>query len=64
MKALVALHNKKFRAAQANPAYVPALSVKETKKWEAVTGKVYRSLSMREREIANSEMKEWKEKEG
>lgn len=64
MKALVALHNKKFRAAQANPAYVPALSVKETKKWEAVSGKVYRSLSMREREMANAEIKEWKAKEG
>ena len=34
MKALVALHNKKFRAAQSAPAYVPALSVKETRKWE------------------------------
>jgi hypothetical protein len=60
MKALVALHNKKFRAAQSNPAYVPALSVRETKRWEAVTGRTYRSLSMREREEANAEIQAWK----
>jgi hypothetical protein len=58
LKALLAKHNKKFRSHA--PAYVPSLSVKETKKWEAETGRVYRSLNMSEREQANNEIKAWK----
>ncbi|GAQ82987.1 hypothetical protein KFL_001310170 [Klebsormidium nitens] len=59
LAALLAQHNRRFKA---KPAYEPRMhSVRDTKQWEAVSGKTYYQLAPEEREAANEEITRMKQ---